>query len=102
MTDGSQQPRVDDILFRLNQVRRAFSLRPDLHDSPVLAGRVDHRLALEDIDADWFLDIHIGSRLDGRDGLQRVPVVRRADQHDVQVALRQHLAIIVVDARLGP
>ena len=46
----------------------------------------------------WHIDI--GAGLDGRDHRQRVPVVRRGDQHDVEVLFLEHLAIVAVGARL--
>ncbi len=95
-----KQPGLDDLLFGVDQMRRALALRADLHHALVFARRVKHRLALEHIRADGFLAIHIRARLHGRDRVQRVPMVRRTDQHNIQVLLFQHLAVVVVAARL--
>ena len=90
---------ADDAVARVDQVRRAAPLRADLHDALVLARRGEHRLAFDDVDADRLLDVDVGPGLDGRDHRQRVPVVGRADQHDVEVLLLEHLAIVAVGAR---
>ena len=53
---------LDDAVARLDEVRRAAALRADLHDALVLARRGEHRLALDDVDADRLLDIDIDAR----------------------------------------
>ena len=88
------------IFARFDQVRRAAPLRADLHDALVLARGGEHRLAFDDIDADGLLAVDIRAGFDRRDHVQRVPVIGRADQHDVEIFLLQHLAIIAVEARL--
>ena len=80
-------PSLDDAVAGLDQVRRAAPLRADLHDALVLARRRDHRLALDDIDADRLLHLDVGAGLDGGDHRQRVPVVRRVDEDDVEILL---------------
>ena len=96
MADLAEQAGVDDLLLRVDQVRRALALRADLHHALVLAGRGEHRLAFEHVDADRLLQIDVGAGLDGGDGVQRVPVVGRADEHDVEVLLLEHLAVVGV------
>ena len=77
-------------------MRRAFALCANLHDALVFARGVEHRLALEHVTADRFLAIHVRARLDRGNGLKRVPMVRGADQHDVEIFLPEHLAVIRV------
>ena len=84
----------------LDEVRRAAALRADLHDPLVLAGRGQHGLALDHVHADRLLHVDVGAGLDGRDHRQGVPVVGRGDQHDVEVLLLEHLAVVAVGARL--
>ena len=83
-----------------HEVRRAAPLRADLHDALVLARRREHRLALDDVDADRLLHVDVGAGLHRLDHRQRVPVIRRGDEHDVEVLLLQHLAVVAVGARL--
>ena len=92
--DLAELALLDDAVAGLDEVRRAAPLRADLHDALVLAGGGHHRLAFDNVDADRLLHPDIGAGLDGRDHRQRVPVVRRADQHDVEISFLQHLAII--------
>ena len=81
-------------------MRRAAALRADLHDPLVLARGGQHRLALDHVDADRLLHVDVGPGLDGGDHRQGVPVVGRGDQHDVEVLLLEHLAVVAVGPRL--
>ena len=81
-------------------MRRALALRADLHDTPVLAGGVEHGVALAHVPADRFLAIHVGAGLHRGDRVQRVPMVRRTDQHNVEVLLLEHLAVVRVGSWL--
>ena len=65
-------------------------------DPAVTPHRLDHRPALADRQALGLLAIHVLAVLAGLDGDDRVPVVRRADQHGVDVRTGQQLAEIVV------
>ena len=85
---------------RLNQVRRAAALGTDLHDAAMLPRGGHHGLAFDDIDADRLLHVNIGPGLDRGDHRQRVPVVRRGHEHDVEILLGEHLAIVAIGARL--
>ena len=93
-------PSLDDAVAGLDQVRRAAALRADLHDALVLARGGEHGLALDHVHADRLLHVDVGAGLDGRDHRQGVPVVGRGDQHDVEVLLLEHLAVVAVGARL--
>ena len=99
MADFSQQAGIDDLFFRIDQMRRALALRPDLHHAFVLAGGSQYGFALEHINADRLLQIDIGTRFQRRDGLQRMPMVGRSDEHDVKLMLLEHLAIVIIRAR---
>jgi hypothetical protein len=90
---------ADHAVARVYQMRRAAALHADLHDAFVLARRRMHRLPLDDIHAQGFLDPDIGTRPHRFDHRQRMPVIRRDDKHDVEVALAQHLAIVGEGAR---
>ena len=57
------------------------------------------RLALDDIHADWFLEIDIGPSLHRSDAVERVPVVRRTDEDNVQVLFGEHGAVVAIGAR---
>jgi hypothetical protein len=81
-------------------MRSAAALRADLDNTLILSRGGQHRLAFDDINADGFLDIDINAAFDGGNHGQRMPMVRRADENDVEVLLRQHLAVIVIEARL--
>ena len=47
--DLAQQAGVNDVLLRLDPVRRALALRADLHHALVLARRGEHRLAFKHV-----------------------------------------------------
>ncbi len=57
--DFSEQAGFDDVFLGLDEVRRAFALSADLHDSVVLACRRDHGFAFHHIDADGFLTVNV-------------------------------------------
>src|SRR6185503_16840090 len=93
-----EQAGLDDLLLRVDEVGRAFSLGADLDDAFMLAGGIEHRLAFTHVAADRFLTINIRSRLNRGDAMQRMPMVRTADQHDVEVFLFEHRPKIGVSA----
>ena len=90
---------ADDAIARGDQVRRAAALHADLDDALVLARRRQHRLALADVDADRLLDVDVAAGLGRRDHRQRVPVIGRGDQRDVDVLLIEQLLIVLEGAR---
>ena len=83
MGDVTQQARVDDFLFRLNQVRCASPLRADLNASLELSCCLDHQLALVRIVRGRLLDINVLACQAPMDREQRVPVVGRGDHEHV-------------------
>ena len=90
---------ADDAIAGGDQVRRAAALHADLDDALVLARRRQHRLAFADVDADRLLDVDVAAGLGRRDHRQRVPVIGRGDQRDVDVLLIEQLLIVLVGAR---
>ena len=92
-------PLAHDAIARAHEVRRAAPLRADLHHPLVLACRGQDGLTLGDVHADWLLQVQIGTRLHRLDRGQRVPVVRRRDEDEVEVPLREHRAVVAVGAR---
>ena len=80
-------------------MRSALALGADLHDALVLARGGEDGFALEDIHADGLLQIDIRAGFNGGDGLQRVPMVGRADEDDIELVFLEHLAVVAVGAR---
>ena len=99
LADLAEQSGLDDVLLRIEEVRPELTLRADLHDALEAAGGGDHRLALEHVAADRLLHVDVGVRFHRGDGGQRVPVIGSADEHDIELVVLEHLAIIAVGAR---
>ena len=95
-TDLAELAFLDDLVSRLDEVRSTAALGSHLHDPPVLARGGDHGLSLGHVDADRLLNVDIGAGLHRGDHGQGVPVVGRGDEHDVEIFLGQHLAVIAV------
>ncbi len=100
VADFPEQAGFDDLFLGVDQVRRAFALGADLDDALVFARGIKHRFAFAHVAANRFLTVNVGTGLDRRDAVQRVPVVGRADEHEVKVFFLEHLAVIGVGARL--
>ena len=66
-------------------MRRAPLLRAHLDDAVVAAGRVDHHPPFADGERERLFDVDVLARLAGQHGRDRVPVIRRADDHRVDV-----------------
>jgi hypothetical protein len=81
-------------------------MRPDapvqshLHDSPALARRPQHGTAFVHGVARGLLDEDMRTRFHGGNGLERVPMIRRGDEHDLRLLLLQQLAEVVIRLRL--
>ena len=69
-------------------------MNPDLHDSPVPACGLHHRAALADDERQRLLDVHVLPRLARVDCLEGVPIIRRADDHGVEVLQVEQPAIV--------
>jgi len=59
VADFSEQAGVDDLLLRLDEMRRAFALRANLHHADEPARGIQQRLAFAYVHADRLLAIHI-------------------------------------------
>ena len=94
--DVAEQALCDDLLAGLHEVRRAAALRAHLHDAIVFAGSSEHRLAFDDVDARRLLHVHIATGLDGGDHRQRVPMIRCADEHEVEFVFLEQRSVIAV------
>ena len=102
VADLSEQPGLDNLLLRVDEVRRALALRADLHHAFVFARGIKHGFAFTHVSADWLLAVHLGAGFNRSECVKRVPMIRRTDEHDVEVLRLEHLAVIVVGARLFP
>ena len=81
-------------LPRLGVDDRAHALAADLENAVGLPRGLDHvRTFFEVLDHRLF-DVDVLARLHGVDGDARVPVIRRGDDHGVDVRPRQHLTVI--------
>ncbi len=98
--DLAKHAFLEDGVAGLDEVRRAAPLGADLHNAFVLPGSRHHGLPLGDVHADRFLHVDVGAGLDGRDHGQGVPVVRSADEHDVEVLFLEHVAVVAMGAWL--
>jgi hypothetical protein len=96
MRDLPQGARINESLLGVDEVGRTASLGAYLNHPSILTSRLKHGLSLADIDADGFLHIDIGSRFDSLDHVECVPVVRGGNQHNVEIFIRKHFAIIGV------
>jgi hypothetical protein len=96
--DVSEQTFLDDLLLAFDEVRRAPALHTHLNDSLVFTGRGQRGCTLCHIDADRLLDVDVRAGFDGGDRRQGVPVIRCADDDDIQVLFPEHGAVIAVKA----
>ena len=81
---------------RLALVPDGAALGADLHHALVLAGRLDHLLALEYVVAGWLLHVDVLAGLAGPDGGERVPVIGRCYRDRVDVPVFKQLAHVRV------
>ena len=96
MSDVAQQPFVDDSLLGLAEVGRAAALQVDLHRSVILSGSFKHGLPFHYVHTDGLLHVHVHALLHRLDHRLRVPVVRRGNDHEVEICLRQHPAVVTI------
>ena len=97
--DTSEPPRAHIPIAGLYEVGRAPPLHSHLDHAPVLAGGGNHRLAFHHVHADGLLHPHVQPGAAGVDHGQRVPVIRRVDQHEIEIARLNHLAVVGERAR---
>ncbi len=69
----------------LLELRHAALLRADLHDALMLVLRIDDRFSFGQIVRQRFFDVHVLARGAGVDRHGHVPVIRRGDEHGVDV-----------------
>src|SRR5262245_40925766 len=96
--DFSKLALIDDGVTSFNQMRGTAPLRANLDDPLVFAGCCQHRLAFDDVHADWLLNVDVHSRFDRGNHRQSVPVVWSGDENDIEVLFLQQSAIVTVDA----
>jgi hypothetical protein len=99
VADRAEQSGVDHPLLDVDQMRGALPLSADLDHAAVFPGSGQNGFAFDHIHADRLLQVDVRTSLDRRDRVQRVPVIGRTDDHDIQVLLLQHLAVIGIAAR---
>jgi hypothetical protein len=95
--DFAELAGIHELLFRFHQMGRTPPLRANLDHTLVLPRRRQHRLAFRHVHTDRLLAIKVGARLHRGDRRQRMPVIRRSDLDDVQIALLEHLAVILIN-----
>ena len=96
--DGAELALLDE-LARGNEVGRAAPLRVDLHNPAQAAGGVHHGLAFEEGVRDRLFAVDVRPGLHGGDGRQGMPVIRRADQHHIEVLRLEHVAEVMKQLR---
>jgi len=74
----------------------------DLHDPARLLHHLAQELAFVDGQRERLLHVHVLSRSTGVDDHPRVPMVGRADRHDVDVLAVEELAIVLEDLGRAP
>ena len=97
--DVPQQAGVNDILLGFDEMGSAPALHADLDHALVPARRVQHGLTLADVDGGGLLDVHVSARLKRGDRGEGMPVIRSADDDDIQVFFGEHFPVITVGTR---
>ena len=80
--------------------RAASPLRADLDDAVVLAGRLDHLAAFDQVVRDRLLDVNVLAGLAGPDGTEGVPVVGGGDHDRGHGRVFEHSADVLLGLRL--
>jgi len=80
-------------------MRPGALLLADLHDAAVTPCGLEHHSAFRYGIGERLLDIHVLARLAGHDQGQAMPVVRRTDDHRVDVPVFDQIAEIRIDLR---
>jgi hypothetical protein len=88
-----------DELDRFAHRRAAAIHRPHLDDLVVATGSLDHLTPFGERVCRRLLDVHVLARLQRPYGRERMPVVRRGDDHRVDVLVVEHAAEILLEAR---
>ena len=98
--DRPQSPALHDVLGLLEVLARSL-LRTDLDHAVVLAGGLDHHLALVNGHRDRLLHVHVLAGLAGLDRHVGMPVIRSRDQDCVNVFGSDQFAEIRIDLGSG-
>ena len=88
------EPAAGDQLTDVLDGRRVPVVEADRGDHPGRLGGPRHRLGLVEAAADGLLDPEVLARLGGGHPHLRVQEVGRADRDDVDLGVRQHLAVV--------
>jgi hypothetical protein len=80
-------------------MRPDAAMQADLHHAAGIARRFEHRAAFIHRVPGRLLDKDVRAGLHRIDRLQRVPVIRRGDDHDLRLLLLQQFAVILVRLR---
>ena len=86
-------------LPRLDHVRAAHALAPDLHDAVAVLHGVENAEAVLDRVAHRLLEIDVLLRRQRLDGHRLVPVIRRDDEDGIDAGHRQDLVVVLDDRR---
>jgi hypothetical protein len=92
----AEQAGLHHVFLGVNQVRGTFALGAYLYYFVVLAGGGYHGFAFHHVHTDGLLHVHVGAGLQGVNGLQGVPVIRRADKDDVHFVFGQHFPVVSI------
>jgi len=89
------QPAPTYELAHLADAGNRTVLRAGLENARVAADRLDHFAPLANRERNRLFAIHMLARLRGVNGLQGVPVIRRRDDHPINIRPRQQFPVIV-------
>src|SRR5215213_1049344 len=78
-------------------MRSTFTLGTHLHYLIIFAGGSYHSFAFDYIHANWFLHVYVRACFHCIDSLQRMPVIGRADEDNIELIFGQHLAVVAVE-----
>ena len=93
MHDAPEFPAGEIVPCR-SRVGAAAVLKSHLHNALVLTGRFEHLPSFPDGIRWIFLDVHVLAGLAGADGGQRMPVLRRGNDHGIDVfVIKRHLHV---------
>src|ERR1035438_7696233 len=93
LVDLADLAGLDDLVALLD-VRHAPLLHPHLHDSAGEPLRLQDPRALRYLVRQWLLDIHILAGFERGDGQRDVLMIRRADQHGIDVFAVEDGAVV--------
>src|SRR6185437_3316339 len=92
---GSDMTRLHKF-HGLFKVRTAALLLPDLHHPFVFAGGFDHQITFTDTICERFFNIYILTCLAGGNEGQAMPVIRRSNDHRINIPVLQKFSEIFI------